>query len=120
MDEVQSNSGAVGNGGRRSKPGGRLRVNWRGGLWFRAATAVGAAEGAQRRFEAFTGRSSVFERVESRVFRMDARYVLRDAAAADEEEQQGGGGSARNGKKQSVTISTSCKCRFKIIIMLQL
>ena len=75
MDEVQRNLGAVGNGGRRSKPGGRLRVNWRGGLWFRAATAVGAAGGAQQRFEAFTGRSSAFERVESRVFRMQGMVI---------------------------------------------
>ena len=75
MDEAQRKSIAAGNGGRRSKPGGHLQVNWRGGLWFRAATAVGAAGGAQRRFEAFTGRSSAFERVESCVFRMQGMVI---------------------------------------------
>jgi hypothetical protein len=94
MDEVQTNLGAVGNGGRRSKPGGRLRVNWRGGLWFRAATAVGAAEEAQRRFEAFTRRSSAFEVVKNRVFRMQDM-------AMQQQPLRGGGISRSNGKKVS-------------------
>ena len=94
MDEAQRKSIAAGNCGRRSKPGGHLQVNWRGGLWFRAATAVGAAEGAQRHFEAFTRRSSAFEVVKSRVFRMQDMAMQR--------QPQGGGGISRsNGKKVS-------------------
>ena len=54
MDEAQRKSIAAGNCGRRSKPGGHLQVNWRGGLWFRTATAVGAAGGAQQRFSGST------------------------------------------------------------------
>ncbi len=73
MDEAQRKSIATGNGCRRSKPGGHLQVNSISGLWFRAATVVGAAGGAQQRFEAFTVRSSAFQRVDSRVF-SDARY----------------------------------------------
>jgi hypothetical protein len=75
MDEAQRKSIAAGNCGRRSKPGGHLQVNFIGGLWFRAATAARAAGGAQQRYEAFTGRSFAFKRVESCVFRMQGMVI---------------------------------------------